>query len=78
MAILHVRGIPDDLVEQVKDMARAEKRSLSAEVTVLLRQAVSRPERRQADVLAEIRSLRFRPAPQTPDTTELLREDRDR
>ncbi|MHB0877398.1 MAG: FitA-like ribbon-helix-helix domain-containing protein [Anaerolineae bacterium] len=108
MAILHVRGVPDELVEQVKERARAEKRSLSAEVVVLLSQCAGDLARDEADVLAEVRLLgrvpgqgpsgptappgvataelltrieRRRqsiPSARTPDSVELIREDRER
>ncbi len=43
MAILHVRNVPDDLYSQLHQRAEAERRSLSAEVVVLLQQAMSQP-----------------------------------
>jgi plasmid stability protein len=41
MAILHVRGVPDDLYEQIRTKARAERRSISGEVILLLERAVA-------------------------------------
>lgn len=78
MAILHVRNVPDDLMQQLKERARAERRSLSAEVIMLLREGAYQPAADQGEVLAEIRRLRFRPAPGVPDSVELIREDRER
>ena len=78
MATLHVRGIPDDLMELVKQKAQLERRSVGAEVTVLLRRGLCEPAASQASLLALIRQLRFRPPAGTPSTTEMLREDRER
>jgi plasmid stability protein len=36
VAILHVRNVSEDLYQRIKARARAEKRSLSAEVLMLL------------------------------------------
>jgi plasmid stability protein len=36
MAILHVRNVPDNLYERLKERAAAERRTLSAEVIALL------------------------------------------
>jgi plasmid stability protein len=43
MAILHVRNMPDDLYSLLQQRAEGERRSLSAEVVVLLRQAITQP-----------------------------------
>ncbi len=82
MPILHVRNVPEDLYEQVRRRAAAERRSLSAEVIRLLEGALAQaePAGSQAEILAEIRRRRsFRPADAgAPDSTTLLREDRER
>jgi hypothetical protein len=62
VAILHVRGVPDSLYEQIRRRAVSERRSIGGEVILLLEQAVAErpaehddPEyrefRRRADVL---------------------------
>lgn len=80
MSILHVRNIPDELYERIRRRARAQRRSISAEVIVLLKRALTETEEAQSDVLADIRRRRFfRPAEAgAPDSTALLREDRAR
>jgi plasmid stability protein len=80
MSILHVRNIPDELYERIRRRARAQSRSISAEVIVLLKRALTETEEAQSDVLADIRRRRyFRPAEAgAPDSTALLREDRAR
>jgi plasmid stability protein len=50
MATLHVRGLPDDLYARLRQAAEAEGRSISAQVIMLLRDALSGRERRVEDV----------------------------
>jgi antitoxin FitA len=80
MATLHVRNVPESLYEQIRERAEARSRSLSAEVVVLLTQALEGERPSPGEVLEEIRRRRsFRPAAVgAPDSTTLLREDRDR
>jgi plasmid stability protein len=61
MATLHVRGLPDELYEQVRRLASARHRSLSAEVTALLEQALAEESRRQEQtvLLENIRRRRY-------------------
>lgn len=80
MATLHVRNVPDEIYQRLRDRAEASNRSLSAEVVVLLRGALDDRKPSQREVLDEIRRRRsFRPADVgAPDSTKLLREDRGR
>jgi plasmid stability protein len=80
MPILHVRNVPDTLYDRIREQAQANQRSISAEVVFLLDRLLSDSWRPQNDVLSSIRRRRFfRPATVgAPDTTELLRQDRDR
>lgn len=80
MATLHVRNVPDEIYKRLRDRAEASNRSLSAEVVVLLRNALEGGKPSQRELLEEIRRQRtFRPADVgAPDSTTLLREDRDR
>jgi len=80
MAVLHVRSVPDELYETLKLRAHEQGRSLSAEVILLLHQAVQAPARSQADVLASIaRRRHFDPAASgAPSSTNLIRQDRER
>jgi plasmid stability protein len=45
MPILHVRGIPQELYDDIKRRALLERRSLSAEVISLLERGLTVPER---------------------------------
>ncbi len=80
MATLHVRSVPDDLYEQLRTLAYSRQRSLSAQVIALLERALlsEAQQEQQAQVLADIRRRRFVLPVHTPDSTELLREDRSR
>lgn len=80
MPTLHVRSVPDELYIQVRTLAQARQRSLSAQVITMLEDAleVEAQQQQQAHLLASIRRRRFQPAEDAPDSTELLREDRAR
>lgn len=80
MATLHVRNVPEALYEQLRQQAERQGRSLSAEVIVLLEQALRHSGRSQAEILADIRRRRtFNPAAVgAPDSVTLIREDRER
>jgi plasmid stability protein len=80
MATLHVRSVPDDLYERIQSLAQSRSRSLSAEVITLLYQALEEEEsrKRQGKLLADIRRRRFTLPAGTPDSVELVREDRQR
>lgn len=80
MATLHVRNVPADLYERLWQRAQAQRRSLSAEVITLLDRALTTAERTPEQILAAIsKRRRFSPATTgAPDSTSLLREDRDR
>lgn len=80
MTILHVRNVPEQLYERLKARAETQRRSLSAEVIALLESAIEEAARDPAVTLQAIRERRARYAisPDAPDSTLLLREDRER
>jgi len=81
MPILHVRNVPEEMYAALKARAQEEGRSLSAQVIVMLRQALQHPPRPQSEVLAALDARRHRFSPRkagAPSTTELLRQDRSR
>lgn len=80
MAILHVRNVPEELHIRLKQRAKGQNRSLSAEVVTLLTWAVEEVERAPETPLHSIRRRRFfEPAAVgAPDSTTLLRRDRER
>jgi plasmid stability protein len=82
MATLFVKDFPDDVYEALKDRARANGRSLAAEVRILLQQAVPR-RRSQKEVAESIRKFREKIAREgrgipIDEIVKMVREDRDR
>ena len=79
MPTLTVRNVPDDLYARLQRRAQAHRRSLSAEVIVLLQVALDEAERTSETLLASIRRRRFfdPAAAGAPDSTALLRQARD-
>jgi plasmid stability protein len=79
MPTLHVRNIPEPLYNRLRQRAESQNRSLSAEVVILLDFALEQSDDKQAELLDNIRRRRFfNPAAAgAPDSTTLLREDRD-
>lgn len=78
MATLHVRSFPDPLYRRLAKLAEEERRTLSAEVVVLLKRELNARPKSQNAVLAELDRLRFRPVRRVPSSLKLLREDRRR
>lgn len=79
MATLHVRGVPDELYEQVRELAQTNRRSLSVEIIRLLEQALADEAllQEQSDILDLLWEHRYKP-PTGMDSVALLREDRER
>jgi len=80
VSILHVRNVPETLYERLRHRAAVQRRSLSAEVITLLTKALNEEEQTPQATLAAIRSRRFfDPAKAgAPDSTTMLRQDRER
>lgn len=83
MAELHVRNLPTELHDRLREQARAQGRSMSAEAVAVLRAALAPDSDRAAqqrigiERLREIRS-RTRLTAGQPSAEHLVREDRDR
>lgn len=82
MATLYVRNFPEELYERLKAVAAERRRSVSAEVVVLVEQALESEQAvsRRLEALERIgeRRRRFKMPPGAQDTLSMLREDRDR
>lgn len=88
MATLHVENLPDDLYAKLQQLATSQNRSIDAQVISLLESAVqaevqepqSDKPKSIAEILADIsRRRESRPVDLgLPDSTTLIREDRDR
>jgi plasmid stability protein len=80
MPILHLPDVPPDLYERLQARAAAHHCTPEAEAVYLLhRGLLAEPAGpSQAELLAELRRRSFVPPPGSPDSVELLREDRGR
>ncbi|BAZ53045.1 hypothetical protein NIES4103_57100 [Nostoc sp. NIES-4103] len=89
MATLHALNIPDELYAQLQELAEAENSSIDAQVITLLHNELQRLKTQQTEaekrknvpkLLEEIRIRREsrRTDVEWPDSTALIREDRDR
>ena len=78
MPALHVRNVPEDVVEALRERARTNGRSLNAELVALLAEGARRPRERGilTKQLAEI-AARVNLPPDAPRPEDLIREDRD-
>jgi plasmid stability protein len=77
MAQVLVRGLSDEVVEQLKALASRRHRSLEAEVRLILEEVAQR-ERKREEFWRLADEIRLRSGPQTTDSVDLLREDRER
>lgn len=77
VSTLTVRNVDGDVVAALKARAKRNKRSLEAEVRMLLRDAVDQGSRTSLRDLADRIAALTPKVPQT-DSTDLVREDRAR
>ncbi|HEX5325180.1 MAG TPA: hypothetical protein VFW75_00790 [Acetobacteraceae bacterium] len=75
MGQLLVRGLDDRLIRSLKERAARNGRSVEAEHRAILEVALGSPAQTFAERAAR---LRARLPPSTLDSTDLIREDRDR
>jgi len=85
VATLYVRDVPNDLYERLRDRAAEEGRSISQEAVRLLRIALlterPKPDREFMAWFHWVNQQRerwVREGRKFPDSTKLIREDRDR
>lgn len=78
MAVLHVRGVPEDLYRALARRARERDSSITAETIRLLRRALAIERPGQARLIDAIRADREPIRPGGPSPHELIREDRER
>ncbi len=83
MPTLHVRNVPKQLYKRLREAAHHERRSLSAQVIILLEEAVAQGSRQGESMSVILERIRQRrEAIQLPDdwpgSLQLLREDRAR
>lgn len=75
---LHIRDVPPDVVDALRESARSRGRSLNAELVALLSDGARRHRERGTLTrrLAEI-AARVNLPPDAPKPEDLIREDRD-
>lgn len=79
MSTLYVRNFPDDLHSKVRTLAAQRKRSLGAEVIVLVEEGIKNEATRERRLQALDGIGRSRESlPRSSNSLELLREDRNR
>ncbi len=77
MASVTIRNLDDEVVARLKERAKANNRSLEAELREILARSVGAMTSEELIALAKRIAAMTPDVPQT-DSTELLREDRDR
>ncbi len=80
MPVLHLDDVPGDVYERIRQLAAAHNRTPEAEaVHLLCRGLIAEPRGpSQDELLDDLRRHSFTPPHGTPDSVELLREDRAR
>ncbi len=83
MPTLYVENVPEDLYEALRQRAKAENKSIAAEVISLLRMNVPTQAeiQRRMKLIDKMRRLQARKSPRPgpfPSAVEMLREDRER
>lgn len=78
MPTLHIRNVPSELYEALRERAKTNGRSINAEVIDLLGRGVAR-RRRNGRWWTEFERVRseWRLPPDAPRPEDLIREDRD-
>ena len=77
MAAFHLRNIPDDLYERLRERAREDGRSVNAEILTILEQELVRPSTEEfMRRLDDLRS-RWTLSPDAPKPEEIIRKARD-
>lgn len=73
---LHLRNVPDHVYEALRDRARLNRRSLTAEAIAILEAEVA-PPLTGAEFLAELQRLAFELPEGAPSPEEVIRATRD-
>lgn len=83
MATLYVENVPDDIYKALRKRAKANRKSIAAEVIGLLKENIPteaelKRRREFYDRLAELRAKPPLASGPFPSTEEMIREDRER
>jgi plasmid stability protein len=77
MVAFHIRNIPPELYERLRERARQEGRSVNAEVLSILERELSRLSPEEFERRLRDLHRRIRLTPDAPTPEQLIREDRD-
>jgi len=73
---LSIKNAPDDVVDRIRERAKLNHRSLQGELMAILEEAAHAPRVfTVAEVMRDIRALNFKT---DSDSTQMIREDRDK
>lgn len=80
MPTLELNDVPSGVYRRLVQLAALHQRTPETEAIILIQQGVGGDEtnQAQAELLSQLRRRSFIPPPGTPDSAELMREDRDR
>jgi len=80
MPTLNLQDVPLDVYQELKRLAAAHQRTPEGEALALLQEQLRATSAgaSQADLLADLKRRSFIPPAGTPDSVDLLREDRER
>lgn len=83
MATLYVENVPEDIYRALRNRARAQRKSIAAEVISLLQQNIPtqaelKRRRKAFEGLARLRAMQPLSAGPFPSAEEMIREDRER
>lgn len=76
MTQILVRDLDPETVQELKELARLNSRSLQAQVKSMLEEAAAQRKRR-IEFMKVAREIRERSGPQSTNSVDLIREDRD-
>lgn len=77
MATLHVRDVPDQTYEALRERAAERRTSISAEAIRLIERGLRTDRAQVNELLAEIEATRAKARPDAPSPADLIRQDRD-
>lgn len=77
MAVLHVRNVPEQTYEALRERASERRTSISAEAIRLIERGLRTDRLGVEQLLARIEAARPVARPGAPSAAELIRQDRD-
>ena len=80
MALLQVRNFPDEIYEEVSDMAKSQRRSISQQAILLIERGLEfeRAVEKQRRTIERAIARKTTVSMKSTDAAAMIREDRDR